>query len=109
MFKTFFSNVVNELNIEKKEEFLDENINEFDPVLNAINKYRNHPSVLDIKETVDQHVTFSFQLTERESIMHEILLLDVSKASPKTLFLQKLLKRIAIFFLTNSLVILIIQ
>ena len=28
------------LNIEKKEEFLNENVSELDPVLNAINKYK---------------------------------------------------------------------
>ena len=109
IFNTFFSNVVNELNIEKKDEFLNENVNELDPVLNAINKYKNYRSVLKIKETMNQHVSFSFQLSERESIIHEIILLDVSKGSPKNAIPAKMIKENCDIFFTNSSVILICQ
>ena len=79
IFNTYFSNVVNNLNIERKEDILNLNVNDYDPILKAIDKYKNHPSILNINETVEQHVSFSLQLTERNSIIQEILSLDVSK------------------------------
>ena len=92
IFNTFFSNVVNNLNIEMKEDIWNVNVNDCDPIRKAINNYKNHPSILKINETVDQHERFSFQFTERESIIKEILLLDVSKASPKDAIPAKIIK-----------------
>ena len=48
-FNEFFSNVVKELKIEKDDNLLTDVIEETDPVLKAIKKYKNHPSILRIK------------------------------------------------------------
>ena len=92
IFNTYFSNVVNNLNIERKEDILNLNVNDYDPILKAIDKYKNHPSILKINETVEQHVSFSLQLTERNSIIQEILSLDGSKASPMDAIPAKIIK-----------------
>ena len=44
-FNEFFSNVVKELKIEKDDNLLTDGIEETNPVLKAIKKYKNHPSI----------------------------------------------------------------
>ena len=45
-FNKFFSNVVKELKIEKDDDLPTDATDETDPVLKAIKKYKNHPSIL---------------------------------------------------------------
>ena len=58
----FFSNIVKELNIKVKEDLLCHVSDIDDPVEGAIQKYKNHPSIQMIKETLDGNKTFSFDL-----------------------------------------------
>ena len=51
----FFSNVVKEINIEKDDNLLTDVIEETDPVLKAIKKYKNRPSILQIKISYFKH------------------------------------------------------
>ena len=53
-FNDFFSNVVINLNIENNSNFVNNNIEEVNPVLKAIRKYENHPSILKIKEAINE-------------------------------------------------------
>ena len=77
----FSSNVVNNLNIERNDDILNDNITDLDPVHKAINKYDKHPSILIINEIeTNKQEKFSFQPIELESIIQEILALDTSKA-----------------------------
>ena len=92
IFSTFFTNVVNDLNIERDKDISRENINETDPVLTAIKKYDKHPSILKINESLDGQQCFYLRPIEIESIMQEILLLDVCKASPKDSIPPKVIK-----------------
>ena len=92
IFSTFFSNVVNDLNIERNNDIFDQNINEIDPVLKAIKKYDKHPSILKINETMKEQQNFSFRPIEIESIIQEILQLDNTKASPKDSIPPKIIK-----------------
>ena len=55
-----------------------ENIQE--PVLKAIVKYRNHPSILTIGEVCKKNPQFSFRCVDKDEILKETLNLDVSKA-----------------------------
>ena len=51
IFNVFFSNVVNNLNIERNDDILnDNNITDLDPVHKAIKKYVKHPSILKMNE-----------------------------------------------------------
>ena len=50
---TFFSNIVKELNIKVKEDFLYDVSDINDPVERSIQKYKNYPSIQMIKETFD--------------------------------------------------------
>ena len=49
IFNKFFNNVVKELKIEKDDNLLTDVIEESDPALKTIKKYKNHPSILRIK------------------------------------------------------------
>ena len=92
IFNDFFSNVVKNLNIVMKEDICDINVLEVDPVLKAIKKYKNHPSILKIKEKVNPDDIFSFQSTTSELVIHEIFTLNTSKATPKDSIPTKILK-----------------
>ena len=52
-----------------------------DPVLNAIEKFSHHASVLKIKEARNSSDCFSFKLVTTEDICKEIRALDASKAT----------------------------
>ena len=79
-FNKFFVNIGNILKIDKDKRFLIE-INEvFDPVLKAIKKYSAHPSILRIKEKMNNNV-FSFRNVTYAKIVNEINSLDTSKST----------------------------
>ena len=82
IFKTFFSKAVSNLNIQ-----YDKIVNcisaEPVPVLNAIEKYREHPSIEKIEEQVITRHSFSFSHVTVGDIINEIADLDETKATPK--------------------------
>ena len=79
----FFSNIVKNLKIPEYEN-LDRNFeNVEDPVLRAILKYKNHPSITVIKEKVKNSV-FSFYEVDKDKIKKEINRLNKNKASQKS-------------------------
>ena len=82
IFNEFFSNVVTNFNIENNSNFVNNNIEEADPVLKSIRTYENHPSIFKIKEATNKLEHFTFQPTNLESAIKEILSLNGSKASP---------------------------
>ena len=72
LFNKFFANVVTELNLAIDEDLL-ENVNHIsDPVLRAIEKYKNHPSVKAISEKYNKN-TFSFEHVSLDEIKKKIL------------------------------------
>ena len=81
-FNDFFSNAVNNLNIDRSMYPDTDDIND-DPVLNAIEKYKTHPSIIKIKQTFKKGEKFSFTVTNLENVFSEILSLNESKACPK--------------------------
>ena len=97
IFNHFFSNAVKSLNIDYFEHFSFDCVfseNE-DPVLNAIEKYSKHPSILKIKEYYPQTTTFSFQETSLEIVYKLVVNLDTSKSSPIESVPARILKNIA--------------
>ena len=91
IFSDFFSNVVKNLNIVLDEDICNNNVHEVDPVLKAIKKYKNHPSIQKINEQNLEDI-FSFQPTTSELVTGEIFSLNTSKATPKDSIPTKILK-----------------
>ena len=79
----FFSNIVKNLKIPEYEN-LDPNFeNVKDPILRAILKYKNHPSITAIKEKA-KNAMFSFHEVDKDKIKKEIKRLNKNKASQKS-------------------------
>ena len=51
------------------------------PVLNVVNKYKNHPSVIMIKENIKLIEKFSFFPVQYDDVLRKIRNLDTSKSS----------------------------
>ena len=52
-----------------------------DPVLNAINKYRYHSSIVMINSKIEQEIIFSFITVQYDDVLKNSKNLNVSKAS----------------------------
>ena len=91
-FNEFSSNVVKELKTEKYDNILPEVIEETDPVPKAIEKYKNHPSILQIKSSFKHPKVFSFKYFNVEDVKREINNLNSKKATPKGDIPVKILK-----------------
>ena len=81
-FNNFFSNVVKELKIEKDDNLLTDVIEETDPLLKAIKKYKNHPSILGIKSSFKHPKVFSFKYFNVAGVKKKISKLNSKKATP---------------------------
>ena len=93
LFNKFFANIVTELNLAIDEDLL-ENVNHIsDPVLRAIEKYKNHPSVKAISEKYNKN-TFSFKHVSLDEIKKKILNLDVKKACQDTDIPTKIIRKL---------------
>ena len=81
LFNDFFSNAVQNLNIDESN-FTNVSIIENDPILRAIYKYEQHPSITKIK-VVGDDTHFSFSYVDNKTIMDEIYSLKTSKGNPQ--------------------------
>ena len=68
------------MKIDKNKQFLVQTSDVFDPVLKAIKKCSSHPSILSIKEKMNNNV-LSFRNVAYEEILNEINSLDTSKSA----------------------------
>ena len=93
----FFVNIRNTLNIDKDKRSLVDTNGVFDPVLKAIKKYSAHPSILSIKEKMNNNV-FPFRKVTYEEILNEITSLDSSKSTQSEDIPFKIIKDIADIF-----------
>ena len=77
----FFSNIVQNLDIQQYnvDDPICENIN--DPLLKAIVRYRNHPSIVAIKKFCNSKSHFSFKNVQKEEIITELNNLNIIKAT----------------------------
>jgi len=75
----FFANAVLKLGIKGFETDLNINDANDDNIINIINKYKNHPSIIKIKEKVKTNEKFSFSVSNKEEIEIEIHKLNTNK------------------------------
>ena len=80
-FKNYFENAVKELNIEMDPNILSPS-DHTDIVLNYLEKFKKHPSLLKIKEVVNADKTFNFDFININNITEIINNLDISKSNP---------------------------
>ena len=79
-FDNIFMNIGKTLKIGNYKQFLVETNDVSDPVLKAIKKYSAHPSILRVKEKMNNNV-LSFRKVTYEEILNEINSLDTSKST----------------------------
>ena len=98
---TFFSNIVINLNVPEDHEYEGISRNISNPILKAIVKYRNHPSIKAIKRVSNSNDLFSFDifLLDRENNLKEISSLDHTKACQESDIPTKIIKEKADIFL----------
>ena len=68
-FNKLFVNTGNTLKIDEDKQFPVETNNVFDPVLRAIRKYSAHPSIISVKEKMNNNM-FSFRNVTYEEILN---------------------------------------
>ena len=87
-----FRNVTNNFMIPKSSEY-DPSIDRFENcTIRAILKYRNHPSILVIRERTKAQINFCFKEVSVEEIQKEILNLNNKKASQNSDIPTKIIK-----------------
>ena len=88
----FFSNVVQNLDIQQYnvDDPICENIDE--PLLKAIVRYRNQPSIVAIKKFCNSKSHFSFKIAQKEEILKELNNLNINKATQNTDISTKIIK-----------------
>ena len=91
-FNKFFINVVKKSKIEKDYNLVTDVIEETDPVLNTIKKYKNHPSILRIKSCFKHPKVFSFKYFNVEDVRREINNFNSKKSTSKGDIPVKILK-----------------
>ena len=84
IFNEFYVNIVPNLKISMENNFDTEFVKTENPVLNAVNKYKNHPSVIMIKEKIKPIEKFSFFPVQYDLVLRKIRNLDPSKSSQQT-------------------------
>ena len=89
----FFSNAVNKLNIKGYSTECTSQIKTLDPILNAILKFKEYPSVIKIREQLNVIEKFSFSKTKEEDITAKIKRLDKNKPTTFNNIPTKLLKQ----------------
>ena len=98
VFNKFFIDIVPNLKISIDNDFDTSFIPTEGLVQNAISKYRNHPSVLIIKEKNNMSGKFSFSLVQYDDILKKVRNLDTAKASKQTDIPTKILKHNSEYF-----------
>ena len=91
-FNDYFSNTVKNLDLALNQELAVEVEEDLNPVVKAIKKFENHPSIMKIKEKIGDKSRFSFHSIDLESVISEIEALNPSVASPKDSIPAKIIK-----------------
>ena len=86
-FNIFFSSIVKKLDIEHVPDDESNLLNVEDPILKAIAKYENHPSILRIENYMkEKDLYFSFEFVDKPKISKEINKLDEKKHAKNMIF-----------------------
>ena len=81
-FNDYFDNAVKSLGISENKILLKESQPSLGKVLDAINMYETHPSIIKIKENVTVDKKFSFSPVSLQAIRTELKALSTKKATP---------------------------
>ena len=100
VFNKFFINIVPNLKISKEFEFDTNFIETADLISNCIEKFKNHPSIIQIKEKNCPPKVFSFSAITYDGIVSKVKNLDASKTSKQTDIPTKILKGNSEYFAT---------
>ena len=92
-FKEFFANIVSSLKIWPKENYETDVGNDNEPILNYINKFKNHPSIKLIKSRKKEEQTFTFSYVSYEEVLNEIRKLQTTKTTQQNDIPTKILKK----------------
>ena len=92
IFNQFFGSAVTNMEIPPYEPIKESSIMLEDPILNIIEKYKDHPSILKISEVIPRESSFSFKPTDIIAVMREISNLNVAKSCPIDSIPSKILK-----------------
>ena len=71
IFNEFYVNIVPNLKISMENNFDTEFVKTENPVLNVVNKYKNHPSVIMIKEKIKPIEKFSFFPVQYDDVLRK--------------------------------------
>ena len=82
-FKMFFENTVKVLNIDMDPNILSTSNHE-DIILHNIEKFKKHPSIINIKEVINLDTTFTFNFITFDNMVNKINNLDLTKSNPLT-------------------------
>ena len=93
MFNTFFINIVPNLKISYQQDFLCKTKKIENPLIKAIEKYKNHPSIINIKTNIKSGNSFNIQHVTVEKVEKIIRNLDIKKAKQETDIPTKILKQ----------------
>ena len=83
IFKDFFSQVVTNLEIKENNDILNLNdiSNEESNIDHIVNRYKYHPSILEIKKQVGNVNKFNFEKVSRENVLKELKTINAKKAT----------------------------
>ena len=91
-FNKFFVNIVPSLKISQKENYETDVGNDNEPMLNYINKFKNHPSIKIIKSRKKEEQTFTFSYVSYEEVLSKIRKLQAMKMTQQNDIPTKILK-----------------
>ena len=77
-FNEFFVNIVPSLKISSKENYETDVGNDNEPILNYINKFKNHPSIKVIKSRKKEEQTFNFNYISYDEVFNGIMKLQTA-------------------------------
>ena len=97
-FNKFFVNIVSCLKISLKENYETDVGNDNEPILNYINKFKNHPSIKVIKSSKKEEQTFTFSYVSYEEVLNKIRKLQTTKTTQQNDISTKILKEISEVF-----------
>ena len=108
---TFFFNIVTNLKIPEYADYDPITNNISDPILKVIVKYRNHSSILTIKEVCKKShkFSFSFSQVEKKDILEEKQRLDIKKRLRNQIFPPELLKKTQTYLVSTYYLVLMMQ
>ena len=99
VFNKYFINIVLNLEISTYHDYDNDFMATDDKVTNAVNKFRNHPSIIMIKNKKKKNdQRFSFGPVAYNDVLKKLNTLDATKASPQSDIPTKILKQNSKYF-----------